>query len=172
MRRSLFLTLTLAATAGLLLSLPAAYADTVSLTLSNPTESGVSPSFVTFDATVSAPGTNAADVYLNADSYNVDAPLTLDDSDFFNNFPFFLTPGQTFTGDLFVVTIPSATPLYSSYNGYFEILGGPTDTDANLLSSAPFTVYVTPEPSSFLLLGTGIAGMIAAFKRRRNNLLG
>jgi len=120
-------------------------------------------------ATASAPITNAADEYLNIDDFTIASPLTLDDSPFFANFPFSLPPGQSYTDVLFNITIPAgATPGY--YTGYFDILGGPdggTLTDFDLLASVPFTVDVTPEPSSLILFGSGIAGMIAAFKRRK-----
>ena len=177
MRRNLFLaSISLLLTVGLLSSTPAAYADTISLTLAtagicSPYVCGTTGSIVPVTATVTAPIANSANVYLNSDDYTVASPLSLDDSPFFNNFPFFLTPGQSFTAVLFNVTIPSsAIPGY--YSGYFDIYGGPNNYSLNLLADVPFTVDVTPEPSSLLLFGSGIAGMIAAIKRRRNIMLG
>ena len=73
------------------------------MTLTNPNqfialESGGT---LTYSATAFAPDSNGAAVYLNGDSFNIGLPLTLDDTDFFVNFPFFLNPGESFTGDLF-----------------------------------------------------------------------
>jgi hypothetical protein len=159
----------LAITAGFLLSVPAAFADTVSLTLAtsgicSPYVCGTTGSTVSVTATVAAPSTNAADVYLNSDDFTVDSPLSFDDSPFYN-FPLYLTPGQSYTDVLFNITIPeSAIPGY--YSGYFDILGGPDGGTLDLLAAVPFTVDVTPEPSSFLLFGSGIVGILTAVKRR------
>jgi hypothetical protein len=77
----------------------AAYADTVTFTLTDPTGFiPVTGGSVTFDATVSAPASNGAPVFLNGDSFNITAPITLDDTDFFSNFPPSLAPGTSFTG--------------------------------------------------------------------------
>ena len=158
--------MTLALAAGLLSSPPAAYAGTVSLTLTSSMEYGAPGSTETFDATVSAPGTNSADVFLNSDSFTVSFPLTLDDTDYFFNFPLSLSPGQSFSDALFTVSIP-ASAFSGYYTGFFDILGGATNSSSDLLASAPFTVFVTPEPSSFLLFGAGIASLVAAIKLRK-----
>ena len=54
--------------AALLLARPAS-ADTITLTLTNPVQSGVGGSTLSFDATVTAPGTNLGTVYLNGDNF-------------------------------------------------------------------------------------------------------
>ena len=80
------------------LSSAAAYADTITLTLNNPTQM-TAPIGATllFNATISAPSTNKANVFLNGDDFTVSSPLTLDDTDFFLNFPALLNPGQSVT---------------------------------------------------------------------------
>ena len=144
-------------TAGL--SSAAAYADTVTFTLTNSTGYVVhTGGSLTFDATVSAPLSNGAPVFLNGDSFNVTAPITLNDSDFFNNFPLSLAPGTSFTGDLFVLTVPPNSP-FGTFLGTFTLLGGPNGSSENDLGTANFTLITTPEPSSIVLLLTGMAGL-------------
>ena len=154
------------------LSSAAAYADSVNFTLTSPNptiaESGgnLVSGTVTFAATVSAPFSNSGAVFLNADSFNVTAPITLDDSDFLNNFPLSLSPGTSFSGDLFVLTIPPGT-LAGAYLGTFTLLGGADPNALNTLGTVSFSVAPTPEPSSILLLLTGTAGLLGAgFKRK------
>jgi hypothetical protein len=148
-----------------MLVLPAhASAATLDFTLSSPaTVTGLS-SVVSFTATVSAPLTNSGDVFLNADSVNIDYPLTLDDSGFFMNFPLSLAPGDSFTGRIFTVTVPDFAQLYVAYNGYFEIDGGANSGAMDPIATANFTVTAVPEPATGLLL-TG--GLVLALRRRR-----
>ena len=153
------------------LSSVAAYADIVNFTLTNPFATAgssggtLTPGTFTFEATVSAPSGNSGAVFLNGDSLNVTAPITLDDSDFFANFPLSLAPGTSFTGDLFVLTIPPGT-LAAPYLGTFTLLGGADANASDPLGTVNFSVAPTPEPSSVLLVLTGMAGLAgAAFKR-------
>jgi PEP-CTERM motif len=149
-----------------LLSVPA-HADTITLTLTNPVQvGGLLGTSLDFDATVSAPGKNSGDVFLNADSFNVDAPLTLDDDGFFFGFPLSLSPGQTFSGLLFTVFLPTNTPN-AIYNGSFSILGGADGSAANDLADVTFQVNTVPEPATLLMLGSGFPGLVAMIRRKR-----
>jgi hypothetical protein len=151
------------------LTATSAKATPLSLTFSSPFQTTGPGGLVTFNATVT--NTTNAVVFLNGDDFSLDAPLTLDDSSFLNNFPLSLGALGSFTGTLFTVDAPLGTAP-GLYAGVFDITGGADDLATGVVASANFDVFVTPEPSSFLLLGSGFGiGLIALggpFRRRLN----
>jgi hypothetical protein len=153
-----------------LLSSPRAFADTISLNLTAPVQSGTAGSTVSFSATVAAPGTNAGTVFLNGDSFDVTSPLIFDDSGF-ASFPFSLDPGDSFSGELFSFVLPSDLSA-GQYIGSFEILGGADDGALDTLSTVNFqvnvasTVSAVPEPESLMLLAAGLPGVAVLVRRR------
>ena len=152
---------------GFLLAGAAAKADPLNITLTSPYQYGSASSVVAFDATVT--NETSQTVYLNSDSFNVDSPLTVDDSPYFSNFPLSLEAGDSFTGELFAVDIPTGTPV-GLYSGSFEITDGSGTAASDILGTANFNVDVTPEPPGLVLLATGLMGSLAVFEVRRRRL--
>jgi hypothetical protein len=149
---------------GLVFSM-AARADSLIFTLTSPTEySG--PGTISFSATVTAPLTNTDPVNLFGDTNDVTAPLTVDDSPYIDNWPLDLTPGESYTGVLFNVTVPAGTPGGGDYLGSFTIEADSTATPIIDVTD-PFNVVTTPEPSSLFLLLTGLAGITFAVRGRK-----
>ena len=165
MKKLSFVILTIA---GALISTAPALADTVNYSLTTIDPTVAAGGAVTFKSSIVAPPVNAGSISILSDSFSCKAGCTIDDTDF-NNTPFELTPGESYTGPLFSVTTLS-TDAAGNYEGFFDITFadslGNTFTD-----SAPFDVTVgslssvTPEPGSWLLLSTGLAG--AWLLRRR-----
>ena len=158
----------LAMTVGLLLCGTAAKADSFSFTIDLATQHAAPGDTLAFSGTVSNTGTSP--IYLNGDTITAVDGLVVDDSLFLINFPAFLNPGETtLNEELFSLLVMPGTP-FGSYTGTFEILGG-SDGDAHdVLSAQDFTVNVTdtavPEPSSLLLLASGMAALAGTLRRR------
>jgi len=148
-----------------LLAGTAAKADSLSIVLSAPFQEA-SASVFAFDGTI----TNISGVteYLNGDNTYVDSPLIFDDSPFIIDAPLTLGPGGSYTGLLFNIDAPQGTPEVL-YTGSFQILGGPDNSsELNPMESpVPFDVQVTPEPTSFLLLASGLAGLLTTIRLRK-----
>lgn len=134
-----------------LAALPAcAVAGPITITFTNSLITAVPNQTVTFSATVA--NTTASAVPLTSDAVNIAAPLTVNDSKFFLNFPASLAGNASVTAAVFDVFVPLGTG-FGIYPGHFDIISGTA-----IAGSADFAVNVTPEPSTvtFLLLG-GVA---------------
>jgi hypothetical protein len=138
------------------------FADLV-FTLDQPLQTGVPGAALSFSGTLL--NTNLVDTYLNGTSYNAQSSdLTLDDSAFFTFTPLFLAPGASYSGSLFDINISPAA-LEGTYFGSFTVVGGPDAFTFDPLATQNFEVVVTPEPGSWLLLGTVLAGIGLRLRR-------
>jgi len=171
MMKKTALSLSMLVLAVLLLAVSPALADTISLTLINPVQTGAPGSMLNFDATVSAPFGNGATMYLNGDSFDVSiaGPSPIDDSGFLLGFPLSLEPGDSFTGTLFSVLLPSGLAP-GIYNGFFEITGGVDPSMLNELATVDFQINAespVPEPGTWILFATGLCMLTAGTIGRR-----
>lgn len=136
-----------------------AKADSLSIALDESFQSSEAGNVVAFTATVT--NNSSATENLNGDEFYVDAPLTVDDSPYFNNWPLTLGAGDSFSGLLFSVDIPDDADL-DLYTGYFDITGGHYSTSESfVIGSADFDVQVTPEPPTWELMAMALVALLA-----------
>ncbi len=141
-----------------------ASADIIDMSLSNPAQFAAPGDTLTFVATISAPLSNLAAVFLNSDALTADFPLTGDDTPFLN-FPLSLSPGGSATDVLFTIMVPNFainTPL----TAHFELFGGVDSNASDSLGSVDAQINVTPEPASVFMLGAALLALAFAFRRR------
>ena len=121
-------------------------------------------------ATLNATATNnsGSTLFLNSDSFTLPTGLiNLNDSLFFNNWPLSLANLATFTGNIFTVGV-AANATLGLKTGTFNILGGTTVNDSNVIGTAQFSVnVVAPEPAAGISMALGLSALLFMRARQR-----
>jgi len=152
-----------------------AKADPVSLTLTNPTQSGTVGSVLTFMASLNNTAAPAAIAAADDFTFNGPVSLALDDSPFLVNFlGQNISAGSTLGPSVaFTVTLGAGTAP-GTYNGVFSVFynstlgaGQETNVQAFSVTVQPAGAAV-PEPTTVALLISGLLGLGLTQRRRRN----
>lgn len=156
---------------GLALLAPApAQANTITITLDNPTLIGTPGQTLQFFGTLG--NSSGAEQFLNGFNGTILAPQFLVDTlPFFMNAPLSLPAGDvTPSLHLFDVMIPN-NAVAGIYGGSFSLIGGATFDAQDLIGDGTFQVKVdgnvVPEPEAKLVLALGMAALSALYLRRR-----
>lgn len=145
-----------------------ARADTLTMTLESPDQTGYATQVLSFYGTISTPSypqtENVYDIYRDSDAYSI-GTLSLDDTGIMYSMPSeYLNTGMVAYGLLFQVTIPSGTAP-EIYNGWFEFITRDGSATPNMYNYVNFSVNVqpspaaVPEPSSLLLICLGLVAI-------------
>lgn len=125
--------------------------------------------FCSLDFVGSIRNTGEEIIYLNGTQIGATPGVTLDDSPFYLYTPFFLNPGEQYTGMLFsavVELIWSSTML----TGEFAIFGGPGSFDYEELDRVSFSIEVqgseVPETGTVALISIPLMGVLLLSRRR------
>lgn len=141
-------------------------ADQVTLTLTNPTQTGTIGSTLLFTGTITNTGNES--VLIDSSGLVVD-PFTTTRNLIFSSGALTLAPMQS-TGEilLFTVTLDPALNAPSTIIGFFSI--GRSSTVDGELAIQQFTINVEPipEPATLLLLGTGLAAVTLRKRNKQN----
>jgi hypothetical protein len=132
-------------------------------------QTGHQGDLLTYNSTLA--NTGVSTLYLNAINYNgLNSDIVLDPTLFFVNAPFFLSGGETWSGDVFTTQI-SPTATAGDYVGSFTVIGGTDPGALDDLASQTFQVTVAPianvpEPGPVALGASAILILLLLAGRR------
>ena len=153
----------------LLAAVAAAHGSTLlTVNFSIPTLSGNPGDLLQFSGSLT--NNSGSEVFINSDSFTFAISGALDDSPFLTNAPISLPAFGSSGPFAFLQVLIPLGQSGGTYGGTFDVLGGATDTQQDVVGSAAFNVTVNganpsvPEPQSLILMAAGVA--VLALRRR------
>lgn len=117
--------------------------------------------------------------FITSGSLSITGPagITFDDSAFLANAPMSLAPGANSGLFSFFDIFVDLTVAPGTYSGTFTVVGGPTDGSQAVTLTQDFNIVVrsstqnVPEPTSMLLLSSGLGGAWLARRRKQKKAI-
>jgi hypothetical protein len=156
----------------ILMGSTAVLADPITITIDNTPLIGAGGTTLTFDATMT--NNTGGLLNLNGLDLSLSTPISgasVDESAFFANWST-IAAGQTLGSTaLFSVSVPLGTAP-GAYDSFINVIGGPGQSDQNVLGGAVFEIDVpkgspvVPEPGTLSLTLLGMVGLAAISLKR------
>jgi hypothetical protein len=133
-------------------------------TLDNPAQEGLPGTNLSFTGVLTNSG--GPEVFINQAIGDLVYPgLSIDYTDFFLFIPRSLNAGESYTGEIFAVTIDPSAPV-GSVTATFEFKGGVDNFATDSVGIQSFGAAVVPEPSTATFLVGGLCFLLLAVMKR------